>query len=121
MDIEELILGLAKADGPNRFLDIAIALMVGYRREVETNQGGETTRAIWRHPVTNEIVRVPTFTQSIDDALKFVESVAPSQDLGFSWEEGKGSAKIGDGIYCQAVNPAIALCMAAALVKRREG
>lgn len=113
MNVQDLIESLQNAKGPDRRLDVAIALLVGYQRvEVLDGEGEQRTRLLFLAPSTNDPAKVPDYTRSIDAAYRLAQTLAPSHSGGCSWEDGMGSARISDGPYCQAANPAIALCVA---------
>lgn len=118
MALIDLINELQQATGPSRRLDLGIAVAVGYRR-TETDRiatEGETVpRNLWLVPNGKAVDRVPNFTESIHQANLLAEEF--SKTVAISWEPGTATAKVGDGPYCQAATPALALCIA--ILKRR--
>ncbi|MEY9102024.1 hypothetical protein [Sinorhizobium fredii] len=116
MTIVDLIKDLEEAKGPSRELDAALAILLGYKRKVEQVRdpasGEQTRRSFWIHPGGQDPGRVPQFTALLDDAHLLAETVSPEVALGVSWDESGGHAKVGNGPYCSAATPAIALCVA---------
>jgi hypothetical protein len=94
-----------------------IALLLGWRLTKEnyfdTESGERRQRQVWLLPRKDEIARVPLFTGNLTDAHDLAKTVVRAAAVGFSWEPGMASAKIGEGSYFQSVSPAIALCLAA--------
>lgn len=116
MPIDEIISELEAASGPDRKIDAAIALLVGYRRGVEKDPSvGE--RVIWLSP-SGIGARIPYYTAVIDAAYDLAQTIAPDHVGGCSWEKGMGSARILPMETCQAASPVIALCLAALKYKR---
>lgn len=117
MALPDLILELENAAGPDRRLDTAIALLVGYRRKVEhitEAHGKEPVRQVlWVVPGGGDTAKVPYYTSSLDTAYELTQLVAPLNEGGCSWVGGTGHAKINDGPHCHAATPALALCVAA--------
>lgn len=108
MALVDLIEQLQAARRSDAKLDEALAIVAGYRRVVQ----GENVK--WIAPGTVTPIGLPAFTKAIDAAYKLARLLAPDEEVGgCSWEPGKGNAKIGDGPYCHAANPAIAICIAA--------
>ncbi len=100
MAIADLIRDLEIAREPDRSLDLSIAFIARYKRENEVG--------------TSEAANVPFYTSSTDAALKLVEQLAPQTSGGVSWQpNGSATAVVNEGPYVHAVNPAIALCIAA--------
>ncbi|MFA1621234.1 hypothetical protein ACDY96_00020 [Rhizobium mongolense] len=120
MTLEEIIHRLENAIGPDRTLDVEIALAVGYQRRAENSNDAER-RVVWIKPDGSLPQKIPFFTAAVDDALALVMRVAPDKSGGFSWESGVGSAKLGESQYVQSVSPAIALCIAALKYKTYTG
>jgi len=124
MEIRELIEELEEANEPSRQLDVALAVLVGYKRKVENvrdpKSGEQSKRVLWLLPGGQDPGRVPRYTALIDEAYSFARTVAPSLAGGVSWDEDRGYARIGDGPNCSAVSPAIALCIAALKVRELE-
>lgn len=117
MAIENLITDLEQAKGPDKNLDASIALTMGYRRRVEKIQtsptGEPVRRVLWIVPSGDEVLDVPPYTASLDCARELAEQISPQNVGGFSWEPGKGKAKLDEGPHCKAATPEIALCIAA--------
>lgn len=117
MAISNVIADLKETKEPSRKLDVALAMLIGYKRKVENvrdpNSGEQTKRVLWLHPGGQDPGRVPRYTALIDDAYSFAQTVAPGLAGGVSWDDSGGHARIGDGPYCSAASPAIALCIAA--------
>lgn len=116
MDVAQIVLALQHAKGPDRNLDLEIAKLLGFRRtvkEIPTGRGRPPAkRVIWLKP-DGTPERVPAYTQLVDSAIELASLIAPHNVGGCSWEEGRGSAKINNGPYVHAANPALALCAAA--------
>ncbi|SCW66735.1 hypothetical protein SAMN02927900_03633 [Rhizobium mongolense subsp. loessense] len=120
MTLEEIIQRLESATGPDRTLDVEIALAVGYQRRA-ANSADTEQRVVWIRPDGSLPQKIPFFTAAVDDALALVMRIAPDKSGGFSWESGVGSAKLGESQYVQSVTPAIALCIAALKHKAYTG
>ena len=115
MNVSEIVIALQNAKGPDRNLDKQIALQAGFKSAEEAPSEADTLatdRVVWRKP-DGTPGRILAYTQSVDAAIELVGSIAPNSVGGCSWEKGRGSAKVGDGPYVHAANPAIALCAAA--------
>lgn len=117
MAVTDVITDLEEAKEPSRKLDVALAMLIGYKRKVENvrdpNSGEQTKRVLWLHPGGQDPGRVPRYTAVIDDAYSFAQIIAPGLAGGVSWDESGGYARVGDGPYCSGASPAIALCVAA--------
>jgi len=124
MALETILDELRRATGPERRLDIEIALLIGYRRKVEHVRDGPdhepTKRVLWLPPSKNIPEMIPHFTKSIDHAYDLVQMIDPDNVGGCSWENGKASARVNDGPYCEAATPALALCVAALIARERQ-
>lgn len=109
MALLDLIEDLKKATRSDSKLDEALAIVAGYKRVAEANQSVK-----WIAPGEKSATGLPAFTKNIDAACKFIRILSPATDLwGCSWEPDSGTAKVGDGPFCIAANPAIALCISA--------
>ncbi|PND18628.1 hypothetical protein CN934_26855 [Ensifer sp. MMN_5] len=122
MAIADLIADLEKASEGHRSLDAAIGILLGWRRKVEylkTEEGGEPVRRVfWIVPSGDDPGRVPYFTTSIEDAFLLARTIAPGHTGGVSWDDdGRGTAIVDGGPYCEAATPALALCAAALRAK----
>jgi hypothetical protein len=106
MDLIEKLRALKQ---PDRRVDIEIAMLAGYRREIDEKE----RRVLWFDAKGADPVRIPPYTSSIDHAREFAQLIVPGYVGGYSWEPGMGSARINDGPYIEAVSPEIALCIAA--------
>lgn len=124
MAIVDLIKDLEEAKEPSRALDLALAILLGYKRKVENvrdpNSGEQTRRVLWLLPGGQDPGRVPLYTASLEDAHSFAQTTAPGNAGGVSWDDSGGYAKLGDGPYCSGANPAIALCIAALRIQSSE-
>lgn len=109
MEIAELIVALQSAKAPDRRLDVEIATILGYRKPADK----------WLKP-DGSIGKVYAYTRVIDNAMEMADFAAPEHVGGCSWEKSKGAAKINDGPYAYAANPAIALCVAALQILWRK-
>lgn len=123
MALSDLIKQIEGATAPGRDIDVEIALLLGWRRKVEyvkQDEHGEPVRKVfWVVPTGGDYGKVPRYTSSVDAAMTVVQEVAPGIVGGVSWEEdGRGAAILGDGTYCQAATPAMALCIAALKAKQ---
>jgi hypothetical protein len=105
----ELIEKLRALKQPDRRVDIEIAMLAGYRREIDEKE----RRVLWFDSNGSDPVRIPPYTSSIDNARDFARFLVPGYVGGCSWELGLGSARINNGPYIEAVSPEIALCIAA--------
>ncbi|WP_155956633.1 hypothetical protein [Rhizobium sp. CF080] len=115
MNIQTIIDNLVKANGPDRKLDFAIASLVGYeRKNVSTDGLGEQgARIVYVRPPSDEPVKVPDFTRSIDAAYALAQVIVPLHVGAFTWRGNIIRAKINDGPACDGATPALALCIAA--------
>jgi hypothetical protein len=96
-------------------LDEALAIVAGYKRVV-----GQDQIVKWIAPGTTNAAGLPTFTKTMDAAYKLTRILAPNEEVGgCSWEPGSGTAKLGDGPFCIAANPALAICLTG-LVQKLE-
>lgn len=123
MNIETVIKDLKRASAPSRSLDRAIAELVGWKRTVlsENDQNPGKTNTVWLAPKDGAPANVPFYTSNLEDAFRLAQMVAPSHVGGCAWEDGMGSAQIGeDGPKVEASSPTIALCIAALLIVRRN-
>ena len=118
ISLSDLSERLKSLTGPDRRVDIEIAMLSGYRREI--NEADR--RVLWFDPKGTDPVRIPPYTASVDHAREFAEFVAPDHVGGCSWERGMGSAKLNSGPYIEASTPALALCLAAVneLIQRQS-
>jgi hypothetical protein len=114
MVIAGLLEELTQLRQPDRRIDLAIALLVDHRG---SENGTSASRVVpFDREKANE---VPYYTSRIDHARALADFVAPDTRSGCSWEDGMGSARVGNGSTCQAANSAIALCIAALSLKVR--
>ncbi|MDX0498674.1 hypothetical protein CN074_21580 [Sinorhizobium medicae] len=122
MEVDILIARLESAEMGERAMDAAIGRLLGWRKKVEyvkrSDDGAAVKRTLWVVPAGNETGIVPQFTTSIDAAMLLVNEMAADGAGGVSWANGKGTAIIGDGPYCVAATPALALCIAALRAKK---
>ena len=122
LDVTSIIETLRDSPAPDRQIDAAIAQLMGYQKTERERQVGNVLRPFvtWVDPKGEPVAKIPYYTQWIDHALLLANEVSPDHVGGCSWEKGTGSAKIDDSPYCQAVTPAMALCMAALTIMRRN-
>lgn len=119
MPYTQLLDRLKAARAPERTLDLAIAMLLGYRREVVEDKGDKTVN--WYAPTGGTAERIPLFTSSVDDARELANALFPGHVAGCSWESGMASAKIDDGPYIEAPSPALALCIAVITMAQAAG
>jgi hypothetical protein len=117
MQIRSIMERLLAAKEPSRELDEAIAEVLGWKRLTD---GADTlstqhlgTSVVWLGPSGDDTDHIPCYTSSLATAMELAFHIAPSSRGGFSWENGRASARIDDGAYFQAASPEIALCLAA--------
>lgn len=125
MAISDLIEELEAASEGQRSFDAAIGLLLGWKRKVEYEKrdgnGEPVRRVFWVVPSGDDPGRVPHFSTSIEAALLLARAVVPAHVGGVSWDEnGRGTAIIDGGPYCEAATPALALCVAALRVKMQK-
>ncbi len=110
-----MIESLRQAPGPDRKLDFAIATFVGFERRVAPQDDPTDTgvKIVYVRPPSEEPVKVPDFTRSIDAAYALAQVAAPRHVGAVTWEGAKFRAKLNDGEVCEAATPAIAVCIAA--------
>lgn len=115
MSYLEVINKLKELKSHDRFVDLEIAKLMGYTRNVTVIEGGK--RTVWYAPSGEKARHVPAYTESVNEAIKLAHELVPDHVGGCSWENNMtvGTARINDGPYIQAASPAIALCMAALL------
>ncbi|MBP1857153.1 hypothetical protein [Rhizobium herbae] len=117
--VADLILDLQHATGYDRKLDVSIALVMGYKRQVTTakGKGGEKERkVIWLY-TSGEESRIPFFTAKIDAAKLLAQTLLPGCIGGLTWSPRNATAKINDGPTFAAATPSLALCVAALSAK----
>ncbi|MCA1494657.1 hypothetical protein I6F11_27670 [Ensifer sp. NBAIM29] len=122
MAVRDLIGEIENASAPERHLDSAIGILLGWKRKVEyvkTDEHGEPVRKVfWIVPTGDDYGKVPRFTNSLDAAMMLAREISPDSVGGVSWEkDGQGTAVLGEGPYCRAATPAMALCVAALRAK----
>lgn len=108
----DLLTRLSTATGPDRQADAEIALLVGWRRQVEGK--GDERKIEWVHPDARS-VKLPLFTGSIDAAMSLIRLVAPSIAGGVSWAHGDEytcTAVIEGLPYSHAATIPLAICHA---------
>lgn len=107
MDIYSTIANIEALTGPSRKADQAIALLAGYTVSVENGAN------IWRLEGSQQPLRLPTFTDSVDRAIEFSKYVLPGNVGALAWEGYRWRAKINeDGDVYYAPKPALAICLA---------
>lgn len=116
MDVETVILRLREATEPSRYLDADIAAVLGWTRDfrsiTDPVTGEERSQSFWRD-TSGEPAKVPLYTSDLGAAVSLAEMVSSGSRIGYSWETGMGSARIGEGPYAQSISPHLALCIAA--------
>lgn len=112
MAIPDLIEDLEALKGPDRKLDVSIALATGYRRNIDESTGQR--QVTWHHVSDKESVvsKIPKFTEFIGAAYDLVKLVCPHADGGVAWTREGGTATLDGAGICVGANPAIALCIA---------
>ncbi|TCU14706.1 hypothetical protein EV132_10874 [Rhizobium sullae] len=120
MYLKEIIKKLRTADGPDRDLDVHIAIEMGYlvrEEEIDGADGARQRRRLWVVLTGESAARVPYYTSSLEHAYQLAQLIAPSDAAAVAWVGHRGQAQLdGDESY-EAANPAIALCLAC--LKRR--
>lgn len=114
--IMTLIEKLQALTEPDRRVDVELAMLAGYRREI-----GDDRRVLWFDANGTDPVRIPLYTSSVDHARDFAKALVPGHVGGCSWERGVGSARVDDGPFIQASSAEIALCIAALLARSKRG
>lgn len=116
MDLDTIIEQLQRTHAGSRRLDGNIALAIGWRLQtdniVDPVTGQPRQRNMWFKPKSNELAPVPSYTTNLTETYALAKLIAPQARIGTSWENGKGSAKIGDGPYIEAASGPLALCLA---------
>lgn len=123
MDIEKVILNLVKAEAPSKNLDAQIALAMGFGRHRENfidANGHEQTRSKFFDPITKKPFAVPSYTSSVEDAKSLAELCAPGVPCAVAWLESHGEALIQGYKQKKGCTPAVALCIAALIVKSSD-
>jgi len=110
MSTSETIQKLQSLQEPDRFVDAAIARLMGYERIAPT----DGKPAIWKAPDGTKTLKVPLYTRYVQSAKSLSDQRCPDMPVAISWDdEGRGEAIIDGGTRCTAATPAIALCIAA--------
>lgn len=112
--IQEVVSLLRSAETPSRALDQTVAQVLGWNAHV-TEEYDEVAgiikrQTIWIDPQGREAPRAPFYTSSLHTLYKLAATLASRG--GVSWENGMGTAKLGEGPYIEAQTPEIALCIA---------
>lgn len=116
MNVRYVLKSLLAAKEPSRELDEMVASAVGWSSRTEHVSGNQET-TIWFPPGSDKPSRCPHFTSNLNAAYVAWQTVAPNEPGGCSWEDGMGSARIGEnGKFIQAVNSSMAVCIAALLL-----
>lgn len=117
MTIKSVIDRLAKASGPARTLDAAIAEIVGWKKQIDNVKDSKTGEmrqtTLWIVPAGSDPGKVPNYTSSLQAAYDLAHALVPGHVAGCSWEGQMGSARIDNGPIIQAATPHLALCVAA--------
>lgn len=117
MQVDEVIAQIKGANAPSRHLDAEVALVLGYKKVIESAgaaiSNGTTPKAHWVNPEGQIVSKLPYYTSDIMHAYMLANQIAPDHVGGCSWEKGCGTARIEYGPYFEAATPAMALCLAA--------
>lgn len=113
MVVRDVIGLLHAASAPSRALDQQVALALGWRVEETRIPSTSAQQHLWIDRKGREAPRAPYFTTSLHAIYTFAAGIVPFGGVG--WEEGKGSAKLGDSPAIEACTPEIALCIAVLL------
>ncbi len=105
---KDLMKELLSVDKGSRQLDEKIASYVGYIARPSRRPGDE----VWQAPNGAELLKLPEFSSRLHEAVQLALAVTSPCDFGFGWEQGRGSARIGDGKFVQASTETLALCCA---------
>ncbi len=120
MDISEVIADLEAAKTTERMLDGYIASLFGWRRDVKyiVREGlpEPLKKVTWLAPNGRAGI-VPHYTTSLNAAMELAETIVPMRTWACGYCDGRGRAVIGGGEKCEAVTPAMALCVAALKAK----
>ncbi len=126
MTIQALIQRLIAQQQADRWLDVGIAEALGWERKADVVRdaatGDERKNLYWLRPSDREPALPPHYTSNLQHAYELLQIVSPSLEGGFSWESGKGGAKLDEGDYVEAATPQLAICLTALLKleSRRE-
>lgn len=110
MDVDEVIEMLYAAEAPSRALDQAVAKALGWTVQDAGRDSNGKTQVVWIDSNGREGPRAPYYTTSLHAIYSLAYTI--SDRGGASWEEGMGSAKLGDNEHVQANTPELALCIA---------
>lgn len=112
MAISDLINDLQALNGPDRKIDVSIALATGYRRKVDESNGERVVT--WHHKSNPRapVPRIPKFTEQIGAAYDLAIKTCPGREVGVSWGPEGGHATINGAGHCEGATSAIALCIA---------
>jgi len=117
MTLDLIIEHLFKQQQGDRRIDVAIAEALGWERKthlvLDEATGEERTGFYWVNPFTNKPAPPPSYTSNLQHAYELLQSLSISSGAGFSWEPGKGGAKVYGEVSVDAATPQLALCIAA--------
>lgn len=112
--IQEAVHLLRAAETPSRALDQTVAHALGWSAHViekhDELTGITKRQTVWADQHGREAPRAPFYTSSLHTLYKLAATLASRG--GVSWEDGMGTARLGEGPYIQAQTPEIALCIA---------
>lgn len=125
--LNDLIIRLAEAIGPDRELDAAIAealSLIPQTHERAMNHGRPQAYYWHKHNHKGDYWTPPAYTASIDAALTLVPKGWGVVVRRWADGTGRGVAHCyppeGSGDYCHGATPALAICIAALRAKEAE-
>lgn len=108
----DTLASLRLIDEPNRKVDVAIAVDVGYFAREVTDENGVSAQ-YWFDPSGKQLRRVPPFTHRLTDAIALAELAYPTHVGALAWERGKPyRVQIEGGDIAYGPSAAIAMCIA---------
>lgn len=118
LKVRDVLRRLLQAKESSRELDGQIAQLMGWTAQVVQITDGEEikTQTALFTPSATKASRYPHYTSNLKTALDLLNLIAPGTEGGFSWEPGRGSAKLGRGRAIESFNAPTAICIAALLL-----
>jgi hypothetical protein len=116
LKFDDLINRLQNMNGPDPSLDKVLAQILAWKQsnpKLHSDQNADEERVHWLAPKNSSgVSQVPNYTESLEQAYVFARQIAPKDKGGFSWEDGRASAVVGQGEPIQAATPIAALLIA---------
>ncbi|PLU46998.1 hypothetical protein BMJ25_17425 [Sinorhizobium medicae] len=115
MSVHEVIDKIEKAAFGGFTLDEAIGFAVGWQPQVEylKEHGSSTMKrnVVWLVP-NGKASKLPPFSTSLDAAVSLLDTVAPDEFWGVTFQNGRAKAVVGENSYSEAATAELAVCAA---------